>query len=101
MAHLQAQPGLVGQLLQLELPQPYSRSIRTAAVGGDQQLPRILIAVAADNIIPATDRVDGERRRVVVDPDADPAGVGCDIVDPVWRDLAEIFVDQIIHVDGI
>src|SRR6476660_7844467 len=37
VAHLQYQSGLIGQFLQFELPQSHTRSVRTAAVGGDQQ----------------------------------------------------------------
>ena len=36
MADLQGQPGFVGQLLQFQLPQPHPRTVRAAAVGGDQ-----------------------------------------------------------------
>src|ERR1019366_6258174 len=45
------------------------------------------VASAPDGLIPATDRVDGERRRVMVDPDADPASVRGDVINAVRRDL--------------
>jgi len=35
------EPGLVRQLLQFELPETHTRTIRAAAVGGDRQFPRI------------------------------------------------------------
>src|SRR6266540_1700712 len=40
------EPGLVGELLQLDLPQPDARAVRAAAVGGDRQLTRIRITLA-------------------------------------------------------
>src|ERR1019366_6777759 len=54
------------------------------------------VASAPDGLIPATDRVDGERRRVMVDPDADPASVRGDVINAVRRDLAEVLIDEVM-----
>ena len=97
MAHLQDQPGFVGQFLQFKLPQPHSRPVRTAAIGCDQQSIRRVVTLAAHGLMPAADRIDCERRRVMVDPDADPARVRGDVVDAVRRDLAEFLVDEVMH----
>ena len=75
VAYLQYQPGLVGQFLQFELPQPHSRSVRTTAVSGDQQSVRLLVARTANDLIPTPYRVYRESRGIMVDPDAHPAGV--------------------------
>ena len=71
------------------------------AVGRDQQPACVRIAVAADDIIPAADRVDGKRRRVMVDADADPTDVRRDIIDAVRCHLAEILVAEVMHVDPV
>jgi hypothetical protein len=43
---------LVGQVLQLALPQPRARAIAAAAIGGDQQLFGFGVANAADLLPP-------------------------------------------------
>ena len=37
--------------------------------------------------------------RVVIDPNADPTLIGCDIVDAVGRDLAELRINEIIDAN--
>ena len=46
MVDVEHEPGLVGEPLQLDLPQPDACAIRAAAVGCDRQLTRIWIALA-------------------------------------------------------
>ena len=70
------EPGLVGQLLQFDLPEPHSRTIRAAAVRRDCQFSCLRIARSSHAIVPATDRRHGELSRIAGDPDADEAGVG-------------------------
>jgi hypothetical protein len=60
----------IGELLQLDLPQPHARSIRAAAVGG--QLTRVGVALAPHPVEPAEDRGDGELSRVAVPPGSVP-----------------------------
>jgi hypothetical protein len=73
------EPGLVGQLLQLDLPEPYTRTIRAAAVCRDRQFPCIWIALSPHAFEPATNRLHGELSGVARDPDTDEAGIGGDI----------------------
>jgi hypothetical protein len=40
VADVGREPGLVGELLQLDLPQPHVRAIRAAAVGRNRQFVR-------------------------------------------------------------
>ena len=54
------EPGLVGQLLQFDLPEPHSRTIRAAAVRRDCQFSCLRIARSSHAIVPATDRRHGE-----------------------------------------
>src|SRR5450830_913124 len=45
--------GFVGELLQLDLPQPDTRSIRAAAIGRDRQLAGFRVALAPHRVEPA------------------------------------------------
>jgi hypothetical protein len=101
MAHLKYQPGFVGQLLQLGLEQPHARTVRAAAIGGDEQRVRPRITNAANRLKPTAYRVDGEFSRVMVDPKADPAGIRCQIIDAVWCHLAEFLVGEVTRLDAI
>src|SRR5258708_38764102 len=79
------EPGLVGQLLQFELPEPHTRSILAAAVRRDGQLPRTRILLSSHAFAPATARLHGELGSTPRDPDADEAGIGGDIVHGIAR----------------
>jgi len=68
---------LIGQALQFELPQSHARTVRSAAVGGDDQPTRERVANLADLSPPTADRLNRESRGVVVDADGDPTRVGC------------------------
>ena len=75
MVDVQRKPCLVGELLQLGLPEPHARAVRAAAIRRDRQLMRIWIALASHPAKPAADRLDGELGRVAGDPDADESGI--------------------------
>ena len=92
------EPGLVGQLLQFELPEPHPRPIRAAAVRHDRQLPRIRIALSSHAFAPATDRLHSELGGVAGDPDADEAGIGGHIVYAIRHHLAELLVLEVVYV---
>src|SRR4029077_3387230 len=47
MMDVEHEAGLVGELLQLDLPQPDARSIRAAAIGRDRQLAGFRVALAS------------------------------------------------------
>jgi len=69
VADLDLEPGLIGEFLQLELPQPRPVAVGPAAVGGDRQPRDVRVALGAEVLPPAADRVDRELRGVVIDPD--------------------------------
>ena len=48
---------------------------------------------------PATDGVDREFGGVVIDADADATGVRADIVDAIGNGLAELLVNEVVHID--
>jgi hypothetical protein len=95
MANLKGQSALVGQLLKFELEQPYTRTIGTAAIGRDH----LWISFTAHHIQPGPDRIDRELCRVVVYTDAEAAGIGRDIVDPIGDDFTKLFVNEVMHID--
>ena len=88
VADLDLELGLVGELLQLDLPQPRTVTVRATAVGGDRQPRRDRVALRAEVLPPAADRVDCELGGVVIDPDIDIALVELEVIDPVRDRLA-------------
>ncbi len=98
MAHGDPQPGLRGQGAQLGLPQPGAVAVGSTPVGGDQQPGRVGVS-GGGGLPPAADRGDGERGGVVVGADADPTGVGAQVVDAVGVGLAQGGVDEVVDLD--
>ncbi len=94
-----AQPGLVGQFLQGDLPQSATRTVAPAAVRSDEQLPRFGKAAAAHPLPPTANGVHGKGRRVVVDANAHPTLVVENVVDPVGNGLAQKGVAEVMHAD--
>ena len=101
MAHAQRQIEFVRQRLEGPLPQARPRSIAAAAIRGDQEAARAREAVPAHPPPPLTNAVDGERRRVMVDADADPALIVPQIIHAVGDRFAERLVEEVVdpHVD--
>src|SRR3712207_4037316 len=97
VADAERQARLVGQPLQLPLPQPQPRAVAPPAVGGDQQPPRLRVARPPRPVPPAPDGGHREGRRAVVDADADPAGVGGQVVDPIRADAPESREGEVVH----
>src|SRR6202142_1001654 len=87
----------MGEALQFKFPQSHPRAVRSAAIGGDHQAARERIANMADVLPPSADRLNREGRRVVVDPDADPARVGGEIINSVRHGAAELLDQEIVH----
>ena len=91
----------VGELLQFDFPQPDTRSIRAAAVGGDRQFAGVRVALAPHLVEPATDGGDRELGRIGIDADADEADVGGDVVNAVGHDLAKLLVLEIVDLHAL
>src|SRR3954463_1030791 len=66
VGHRDRQPGLVGEALQLALPQPDPYAVAAAAVGGDQQPCGGGVAGPAEVAPPVPDALDGEGGSVVI-----------------------------------
>ena len=98
MMDVEHEAGLVGELLQLDLPQPDARSIRAAAIGRDRQLAGFRVALAPHRVEPAADGGDGELSRVACDPDAHPPCIGANVVHAIRHDLAELLVLEVVHL---
>src|SRR3954447_9164246 len=99
VADLKGQARLVGQPLQLDLPQPQARPVRPAAVGGDHDFAESRVALAAHLPEPQPGGIDGERRGVVVDAEADIAFVGADVLDAIRHHLAKLLVLEVMRID--
>ena len=111
VADMDGETYLIGKLLKFYPPQPHARTLaaryrtarylsalRTAAIGGDRQLAGIRITLAAHSLQPLPDRSHGERGGIVRNANADPALVGGDIVNAIGRNLAKVFVLEIVDV---
>jgi len=99
MMHDDVDAQLVGKVLQLTLPEPQARAVASAAIGGDHQPRGVRVASAADLGPPAADRLHGERRGVVVHADADPSGIGREIVDAIRHRPAQVLDQEVMHPD--
>ena len=86
----------VGQLLQLQLPQPYPRAVAATTISGDQQAFDRGIALMAHRLPPAPDGVGCESRGVMVDADTDPAGVAGNVVDTIGHGSPEFGNDEVV-----
>src|SRR5512132_4430855 len=76
------QPRLGRQPGQLGLPRPDPVAVGTTSISRDQQPLRPRVGGPADLLPPAPQRLDRERRGIVVDPDTDPAGIAPKVIDP-------------------
>jgi hypothetical protein len=57
------------------------------------------IAVASHGHPPGADRIDGEGRRVMVDPDADPSFVVGDVINAAGRGATKLRIDEVVDPD--
>src|SRR6202042_3029561 len=87
---------LVGEVLQLALPQPQARAVAATPVSGDEQSFGLGIANAADLLPPATDGLYRKGCRVVVDADAAPPGVGCEIIDTIRHRPPQLLDQEVV-----
>src|SRR6202040_4111565 len=87
---------LVGQALELALPQPQARTVAAAAISGDHELFGLRIAKAADVLPPATDSLHGKGCRVVIHPDADPSVVRGEVIDAVGHRSAQLLDQEVV-----
>ena len=73
MADRDGEPGLIGELLQLEFPQPQPIAVAAAGVGGDEDALRPRIDAAAFGSPPPADGSGGEGPGIVIGADIDEA----------------------------
>jgi hypothetical protein len=76
-------PGFSRQPSQLDLPRPHPVAVGPTGIRTDQQPLGLRVGDSADLLPPASERLDRERRDVVVCPDTDPAAVATRVVDPI------------------
>src|ERR1700760_239944 len=94
MVHLDLEADLAREPVQLAFPQLHPRTVAAAAIRRDHQVLGLQVADAAHSIPPAADGLDGKCRGVIVDPYADPAGIGGDIIDTIGYCTAQFLDDE-------
>src|SRR3954462_11693046 len=77
------QTALIGQPLQLPLPQPHSRAVPAAPIGRDGLALGLRIARSPDLLPPAPDGPPRNGCRVMVLAHSDPADIGGQIINAV------------------
>src|SRR5208337_1690491 len=74
-------------------------AIAAAAIGVDHQTTGRRIRFRTHRLPPAANSVDRKSRRIMIDPDADPADILARVVDAIRNSLALFRVDEIVNLD--
>ena len=96
VADADRQRELVGELLQLGLPQARAAGVAAAAVSSDRQARRFGVTLLAEVLPPHADRVDRERACVMGDTNADHPLVGFDVEHAVRDRVPQILVFEVV-----
>ena len=97
MTHRDVQAGFIGKLLQFQFPEPDSRAVAPARVGGNQQALSLAIDGFAHRTPPAPDALNGKGSRIVVNTHTDPASILAHIVDAVGSDPSQFGDDEVMN----
>src|SRR4249920_4037843 len=97
MTHRDVQAGFIGKLLQFQFPEPDSRAVAPARVGGDQQTLSLAIDGFAHRTPPAPDALHGKGGRIVVNTHTDPASILAHIVDAIGSDPSQLGNDEVMN----
>src|ERR1700733_13036595 len=100
VADADEQPRLVGEALQLDLPQSCPYAVTASTVRSDEQLGRCRVGRPTHPRPPLPDRGDREGGRVVIGADRNPPLVLREIVDPVRDRLALGEAGEVVRVDA-
>lgn len=82
---------LISQSLQLQLPQPYTATITSAAVCCNKQFFGSGVRFASNNMPPASNGLHCKCRSIMIRTDTHPTFVGSDIVNSVWISTSSFF----------
>src|SRR5499427_7466094 len=99
MAYRYMQPRLIGEPLQLCLPQPRTGTVAAAPIGRDERFLGPRIHGYPHRAPPPPDRCDGERAGGMALADADPPEVGAGVGDTGRDGLADPLIDGGIRAD--
>ena len=99
VAYTNRDPRIIGNGLQLELPEPWPITVAAAPVSRDQQAPSSRIEASALCPPPPVNRGHSEGRRVMVSADTDKASVPGQVVDPIWVGSRDIGRGEVVHAD--
>src|SRR6516164_5422031 len=86
----------IGESLERHLPEAATAAVAATTVSRDQQFAGAAMSSRPHFLPPAVDSLGCEPGRVVVDPDAYPALVRCEVVDTVRDRLAQFFVHEVV-----
>ncbi len=98
MTHMNRQATLVRKFLQTIFPEAIATAVAPATVRRDVQMFRVRINLLAQMLVPTTNRLHRELRRVMVDSHIHPTEIFLQVVNSVRRRLAEFLVDEIINL---
>src|SRR5215472_13066715 len=103
VTHRNGQPRSIGQPLEFPLPETDARAVAAAGIRRNHQRWRSGIGAAAHVLPPAANRIDGEARGVVSNPDTDPAFIAPEIVHTVGNRfaMAGITNEKVVHADAV
>src|SRR3954451_12903290 len=90
------QTALIGQPLQLPLPQPHSHAVRAAPIGRDGQALGLRIARSPDLLPPAPDGPPRKGCRIMVLAHSDPAGIGGQIITAVGPRPPQLLDQEVV-----
>ena len=100
MADRNREASLRGKPLQLQLPQPVARPIRTAAICNNEEVLTGWIQAAPNAAPPAPDTLHGKLRGLVINAHIDEATVVDHIVNPIRNRFPVCDGAVIIDIDG-
>lgn len=73
------------------------RAVATGTIGGNEQSVAVGIVRTSHRLPPAPDRIHSEAGGVVIDANADPAGVACNVVDSAWHGVTKFGDLKVMH----
>ncbi len=103
MANGNGQTRFVRQLLQFQFPQPQPPAVAAAAIGRDEQVPRLGIQLAAFGAPPTANGCDGESAGVMVGPHVHESRVAVHVVNAIGVRAGHVGTGKIVtvHLDGL
>ena len=97
MTYRNRHPHLIGQPPEFPFPQAGPGSVASPRIGCDQQGLRLRIGWASHGSPPPSNALDSKGRRVVVDANAHPTLIACQVIDPIGNGLSLPSNHEVVH----